>query len=111
MVTFDYGTVRNISMELGINEYFRYLPLLFTGRTINAKKPLGGGIAEEEKEFLKSKDEVNFEKISFLLQKLPSEVVFIFKAMHIIAVHNIRAGGTARNRLKKFISAKASVQR
>ena len=67
-----------------MGEYFRYLPLLFTYRTINAKKPLGGKITKDEIKFLKSNDEVNFEKLSLLMQRLPSEVVFIFKAMHII---------------------------
>lgn len=57
-----------ISEKLGIGEYFRYLPLLFTYRTINAKKPLGGPVSKEEIAFLKGKDEVNFEKISFLMQ-------------------------------------------
>ena len=52
---------------MGIGKYFRYLPLLFTYRTINAKKPLGGLLAEEEKKFLVENDEVNFEKISILL--------------------------------------------
>ena len=34
-----------------------------------------------------------------MLQKLPTDLVFIFKANHIIATHNARAGGTTRNRL------------
>ena len=37
-----------------------------------------------------------------LLQKLPTDVVFIFKAMHIVAVHNFRAGGTTRGRIFTF---------
>lgn len=52
---------------MGIGSYYRYLPLLFTYRTINAKKPLGGTVSPEEIKFLKGNDEVNFEKISFLL--------------------------------------------
>jgi aarF domain-containing kinase len=67
MVTMDYATVKEISSRLGIGEYFRYLPLLFTYRTINATKPLGAPVSKEEVQFLKGKDEVNFEKISFLL--------------------------------------------
>ena len=102
MVTMAYADVRKIARSLGIGEYFRYLPLLFTYRTINAKKPLGGTVAKEEVEFLKGNDEVNFEKISFLLQQLPSEIVFIFKAMHIIGLHNARSGGQTRNRLLLF---------
>lgn len=102
MVTMDYAEVKDISYRLGIGEYFRYLPLLFTYRTINATKPLGAGVTKDEIEFLKGKDEVNFEKISFLLQKLPSEVVFIFKAMHIVGLHNARSGGSTRERLLRF---------
>ncbi len=67
MVTMDYQDVQKISSRLGIGEYFRYLPLLFTYRTINAKKPLGGTVSREEIDFLKGNDEVNFEKISFLM--------------------------------------------
>ena len=98
----DYNSVKEISYQMGINEYFRYLPLLFTYRTINAKKPLGGPVAKEEIEFLKGRDEVNFEKISFLLQRMPSEIIFIFKAMHIVGLHNARSGGNTRRRLLDF---------
>ena len=51
---------------------------------------------------MKNNDEINFEKISYLFQALPSDVVFIFKAMHIIGVHNRRSGGTTRDRLMAF---------
>lgn len=34
--TFDYVTVKEISGRLGMGEYFRFLPLLFTARTINS---------------------------------------------------------------------------
>ena len=33
---------------------------------------------------------------------MPTEVVFIFKAMHVIGLHNRRSGGTTRERLIKF---------
>lgn len=62
----DYFTVEKISYEMGINEYFRYLPLLFTYRTINTTKPLGGRLAPEEKEFLMDNDEINMDKIGML---------------------------------------------
>ena len=100
--TFDNMTVKDVSEKLGFGDYFRYMPLLFTYRTINAKKPLGGVITKDEIQFLKGNDEINFEKISLLLQQLPSEVVFIFKAMHIIGLHNRRSGGTTRERLIQF---------
>lgn len=33
---------------------------------------------------------------------MPNEVVFIFKAMHIIGLHNLRSGGSTRTRLMSF---------
>ena len=98
----DYHTVKEISYELGIDEYYRYLPILFTYRTINTTKPLGGGPVKEEKEFLIDNNEGNLEKIGTLLQKLPTDLVFIFKAMHIVGVHNRRAGGSTRARIMTF---------
>ena len=62
----DYYTVEKLSYEMGIKEYFRYLPLLFTYRTINTTKPLGGKLVDEEKEFLMDNDEVNMDKIGML---------------------------------------------
>ena len=84
---------------MGIGEYYRYLPLLFTYRTINSTKPMGGKLAPEEKVYLHSENEINLDKIGMLLQKLPTDLVFIFKAMHMVGVHNARAGGTTRKRL------------
>jgi len=63
----DYRTVKEISYELGIDEYYRYLPILFTYRTINTTKPLGGKPVKEEKEFLVGNNEVNLEKFGTLL--------------------------------------------
>lgn len=102
LVTMDYKTVKEISYEMGIDEYYRYLPILFTYRTINTTKPLGGQPVREEKDFLLANNEGNLEKIGTLLQKLPTDIVFIFKAMHIVGVHNRRAGGSTRARIVTF---------
>ena len=40
--------------------------------------------------------------MSFLFQKLPQEIIFILKALHLCAVNNIRAGGNRRERLFKY---------
>ena len=98
----DYTTVKSVAYELGIDEYYRYLPILFTYRTINTTKPLGAKGMPEEKEFLVGNNEGNLEKIGTLLQKMPTDIVFIFKAMHIISLHNFRAGGETRSRLMTF---------
>lgn len=102
LTTMDYYSVKEIAEEMGIGEYYRYLPLLFTYRTINTTKPLGGRAAPEEKEFLIGNDEVNMDKIGMLMQKLPTDLIFIFKASHMVSMHNMRAGGTTRKRLQQY---------
>lgn len=87
---------------MGIGEYYRYLPLLFTYRTINSTKPMGGKLAPDERDYFKSQEEIDLDKVGMLLQRLPTDVVFIFKAMHIVGVHNARAGGSTRNRILQF---------
>lgn len=37
LVTFNKPTIKRISYEFGINDYYRYLPLLFTYRTFDSK--------------------------------------------------------------------------
>ena len=37
MVTFDKKKIKEISYEFGVNEFYRYLPLIFTYRTIDSK--------------------------------------------------------------------------
>lgn len=102
MASMDYSEMKRLAYKMGIGEYFRYLPLLFTYRTINTTKPLGGKLAPEEKTFMVDNDEINLDKVGMLLQKLPTDVVFIFKAMHMAGLHNFRAGGTTRTRLFNF---------
>lgn len=81
LVTFNYLKLKEISYEMGIGDYFWYLPLFFTFWTINSTKKLGHpGITDEEKEYLKENDEVNMEKVSHLLSVLPAEICFITKA-------------------------------
>ena len=61
-------------------------------------KKLGDSFTAEEKLALKIKNDLNFDNVGFLLQLIPFEVLLIFKAMHLVTVHNKRFG--VRNRLK-----------
>jgi aarF domain-containing kinase len=49
LATLNYDDTESIAKDMGLGEYYRYLPLLFTYRTINSTKPLGATLAPEEK--------------------------------------------------------------
>jgi aarF domain-containing kinase len=74
MCTFDNIKMKEIALDMGLGEHYRFLPLLFTYRTINSTKPLGGKLTDEERKFIVDNDEMNFEKIGMLTEKLPSNI-------------------------------------
>ena len=63
---------------------------------------MGGKLDADERKYLTSQDEIDLDRVGMLLQKLPTDVVFIFKAMHMVGVHNSRTGGSTRARILNF---------
>lgn len=102
MVTFNRSKIKKISYEFGVNEYYRYLPLIFTYRTIDSKKPLGESFRRDEKQLLKATNDLNLDNIGFLLQKLPWDLILIFKACHFVTMHNKKFGVKSRERFLHF---------
>ena len=103
LMSFNYAETEVVARRMGMGDYFRYMPLLFTLRTIKTKKRIGADLTEEEKQYFKSEVEIDIDKIGMLLQKLPADLVFILRAVRLISVHNMRAKGTTRDRLFTFI--------
>jgi len=102
LVSFDVDTTREISYELDIGEFYKYLPLILLFRTIGSKKRLGDPITQEEKTYIRDKDLVTFEKVNHLMQALPPDMLFVIRASNLVAIHNATLGGTTRHRLMKF---------
>ena len=99
LVTLDYPTVKTIADKMGLGEYYRYLPLILTYRTINSIRPLGEIVTQEERKKLHSDNEITFEKITQLMQRLPPDLIFIIRTSNLVALHNLRLGGSTRERL------------
>ena len=105
LVTFDYSTVRRISKDLGLGDYFRYLPLILTHRTMDSQNPLGSLLSTAEKRELHRRMEITFSKISRLLQLLPPDLLFVIRTSNLVALHNMALGGAPRKRLEIYTEA------
>ncbi len=105
LITFDYSTVRRISQDLGLGEYFRYLPLILTHRTMDSQNPLGSLLTTAEKRELHRRMEITFTKISRLLQLLPPDLLFVIRTSNLVALHNMVLGGAPRRRLEIYTEA------
>lgn len=102
LVKFDYSKVKELSDQLGIGEYYRYLPLVLTYRTLDSNKPLGALMTAEERRALHTSNEITFEKISRLLQLLPPEIMFIIRTSNLVAMQCIMLSGTLRRRFQVY---------
>jgi len=102
LVSFDYDTTREVSNQLGIGEFYKYLPIILMFRTLGSMKKIGETMTKEEREEIRKKDLVNFEKINQLMNALPSDMLFIIRATNLVAIHNGVLGGTTRYRLMKY---------
>ena len=71
-------------------------------RTLGSMKRIGETMTKEEREDIRKKDLVNFEKINQLMNALPSDMLFIIRATNLVAIHNGVLGGTTRYRLMKY---------
>lgn len=105
LITFDYTNVKRIAYDLGLREYYRYLPLILTHRTMHSQNPLGALMTKEEKRDLHRKMEITFEKISRLLQLLPPDLMFVIRTSNLVTLHNMALGGTPRRRLEIYTDA------
>lgn len=102
LVKLDYPTVKDIARKMGLGDYYRYLPLILTYRSINSKSPLGDVLTQEERRKLHIDNEITFEKITQLMQRLPPDLLFIIRTSNLIALHNLRLGGSTRERLMTY---------
>ena len=59
-------------------------------------------MTSEEVKVLKGNNDLNLESIGFLLQKLPWNIILIFKATHLITIHISKFGSTDRTKFLRF---------
>ena len=69
---------------------------------MNSKKSLGQRMTKEEVKMLQDNDDLNLENIGFLIQKLPWDIILIFKATHLITVHIGKFGANDRTKIFRF---------
>ena len=118
MITRDYATMKELSYKLGINEYYRFLPLMLLWQSRGSRK-LGYRMSPEEKKKMgeqfkkqaekRNKGKTEAEKkraalndINKFMQHLPEHLMFIIRASNLVGIHCLVLGGNQRERLMTF---------
>ncbi|KAJ7544450.1 hypothetical protein O6H91_09G079800 [Diphasiastrum complanatum] len=108
LILLDPVKLREAGERLGAGRYYRYLPVIFTGRSLSSKSGLGQGMSPEEKMYLK--DELrNFSvgDISQFMEGLPRDFLTILRTDGLL--RSIIAKLGAESRVRLLIYAKYAV--
>ncbi|XP_024977520.1 uncharacterized aarF domain-containing protein kinase 1 isoform X2 [Cynara cardunculus var. scolymus] len=100
LIALDSHKIQEIGEEFGIGKYARYLPLIFTGRTIDSKAGLGQGMSVEEKANLKQEvKRLSIGDISEFMECLPPEFLTVLRTDGLIRSLSSKLGSPQRVRL------------
>ncbi|KAJ7964426.1 Protein kinase superfamily protein [Quillaja saponaria] len=80
LILLDSNKILHLGERFGVGKHARYFPLIFTGRTIDSKSALGGGMSEEEKRNIKQElKSLKMNDISMFMESLPPDFLMILR--------------------------------
>ncbi|KAL2622699.1 hypothetical protein R1flu_002904 [Riccia fluitans] len=100
LILLDGNELEEVGNRLGAGHYYRYLPVIFTGRPLNSKAGLGRGMSEEEKDQLR--DELrNFTMgdVSQFMEGLPRDFLTVLRTDGLLRSITSVLGAPSRMRL------------
>ncbi|XP_071711874.1 uncharacterized protein [Rutidosis leptorrhynchoides] len=100
LILLDAHTIKQVGQHFGIEKYAKYLPLMFTGRTINSKAAFGDAMSAEEKTNLKQEvKSLSIGNISEFMESLPSEFPLVLRTDALVRSLTSKLGSSQRVRL------------
>lgn len=95
LVERDSKVIDEVSEELGIGEFSKYLPMILLWR-VSDKQKLGQKITDEDRKRFRSNATgglEGLEKINEIMRTLPRHMMFIIRASNLVAIYNTVLGG------------------
>ncbi|XP_027179391.1 uncharacterized aarF domain-containing protein kinase 1 isoform X1 [Coffea eugenioides] len=103
LIFMDSNKIEQIGEQMGVGKYSRYFPVIFTGRTLNSKSPLGRGMSDEEKRTLKRElKSLKMEDISSFMESLPADFLTVLRADGLLRSLISKLGAPQRVRLRAY---------
>ncbi|KAJ3331926.1 hypothetical protein HDU76_001816 [Blyttiomyces sp. JEL0837] len=100
MVTGDMALLRDVSEALGVGKYASHFPVIFTGRTIGSRTPLGSEMTKaDRKKVRESLGDVTFANLMDFLESLPRDMLFAQRVSNMIRGLHRQLGGANAERL------------
>ncbi|KAL0015051.1 hypothetical protein SO802_002120 [Lithocarpus litseifolius] len=103
LILLDANKIQQLGERFGVGKYSKYLPLIFTGRTIDSKSTLLGGMSIEEKRNLKQElKSLKMEDISSFMESLPPKFSRILRTDGLLRSIISRLGASQQVRLLAY---------
>ncbi|KAI9912083.1 hypothetical protein PsorP6_009535 [Peronosclerospora sorghi] len=99
MLLRDRTLLDDCCKKLNVGNFARYMPLLFTYRSINHKGSLDAAMTDSERKKLNEDlRRLRFSNLTDFLEQLPPDMLFVFRTNNMIRALNKDLGGTTRER-------------
>ncbi|XP_022759372.1 uncharacterized aarF domain-containing protein kinase 1 isoform X3 [Durio zibethinus] len=103
LILLDSKKIQHLGERFGVGKYSRYLPIIFSGRTIDSKSGLGKGmLVEEQKKLKQDLKTLKMEDISLFMESLPSNFLTILRADELLRSLISKLGASKRVRLLTY---------
>ncbi|TYH63596.1 hypothetical protein ES332_D07G204100v1 [Gossypium tomentosum] len=85
LILLDSRKIQHLAERFGVGKYYRYLPIIFSGRTIDSKSGIGKGmLVEEQKKLKQHLKALKMEDISSFMESLPSNFLIILRTDELL---------------------------
>ncbi|PPR82563.1 hypothetical protein GOBAR_AA38151 [Gossypium barbadense] len=85
LILLDSRKIQHLAERFGVGKYYRYLPIIFSGRTIDSKSGIGKGmLVEEQKKMKQHLKALEMEDISSFMESLPSNFLIILRTDELL---------------------------
>ncbi|CAN6483816.1 unnamed protein product [Victoria cruziana] len=103
LILVDAHEILHLGEKLGAGKYAKYLPVIFTGRTINSKSILGRSMSAEEKQKLKRElSALKMGDLASFMVSLPRDFLTILRTDGLLRSIVSQLGGSQRVRLLAY---------
>ncbi|BBN13742.1 aarF domain-containing kinase [Marchantia polymorpha subsp. ruderalis] len=108
LILLDSNEMEELGDRLGAGHFYKYLPIIFTGRPLNSKSGLGRGMSLSERNQLKEEvRHFTMGDVSQFMEGLPRDFLTVLRTDGLLRSITSKLGATPRMRL--IINAKYAV--
>jgi len=115
MILQDSAMLQRVATDMGVGQYAKLFPLIFTMRAIDSQVKLGDRMSKDERERVRdnlgvegfSKDNFNLAEVLHFSERIPRDLLFIIRTQNLVRALCSDLGLESRQRFRLYASLAA----